>query len=371
MDGNILPISRFDHTGPNGLWRYSPFLCGVGLMEGLERVYRTSMLVWDNLEEPMAMIHLHNMLVQLKHIEQPLAHYEVLQDMFRDSFFPGGQAPQSNFSEAFLRRGELLWGAGRAKQKPALPASAGYHRAIDVSRNLAFNTKSHLLLYREAEWNVKWIPDNELNPRTRLALLRASQLVTNPPLIRMTKDQKNLLDRVKKALGVDDQELLSRMKALLRDSGQAQSQQSGTRPNAMPTEVVSREYLEPTRVQILDLVKADLHDDIDGSRSYSTFNYILLYVNMIETFDKIEYELGKAQDSDCQSILELKTRLRMVDGLMRKERERKSIKIVGKVLESQRELPYRYPRNERPAETLPRGEDASDIDGTEMLCPVM
>ncbi|KAK7449413.1 hypothetical protein Landi51_05837 [Colletotrichum acutatum] len=371
MNGDILPISRFDRTGLNGMWRYSPYLCGVGVMEGLERVYRTSMLIWDSLEEPTAMIHLHNMLVQNGHIKKPLAHYQVLQEMFRESFFLDGQVPQSNFAEAFLGIGELLWGAGRAKQEPALPASAGYHRSVDVSRNVAFKTKSHMLLYREANWHVEWIPDKALNPRTRLALLRASKLIANTPLNSMTKDQKSLIDRVKKALGVDDQELLSRGNALLKKLGETRPHQSSTGRNGRPIEVVFRDHVRPSRVQILDLIKADLYDDICGNRSYSTFNYILLYVNMIETFEKIEYELARAQDSDCQGVLELGTRLRMVDGLLRKERERESVKVVAKVFESQRELPCRYPRNETSVRPSLLGEDTLNYDEEDMLCSVM
>ncbi|KXH31477.1 hypothetical protein CSIM01_04096 [Colletotrichum simmondsii] len=371
MTGDILPTSRFDHTGPNGMWRYSPYLCGVGVMEGLERVYRTSMLTWDSLEEPTAMIHLHNMLVQQGHIKQPLAYYQVLQDMFRDSFFPDGQVPRSNFAEAFLGIGELLWGDGRAKPKPALPKSAGYHRSIDVSTNVAFNTKSHLLVYREANWHIEWIPDKELNPRTSLALLRASRLIAKTPLNSMTKDEKSLVNRVKKALGVEDEELLSRGNALLKKLGKTRPHQSSTGRNGTPIEVVSGDRVRPSRVQLLDLIKGDLYNDICGNRSYSTFNYILLYVNMIETFEKIEYELARAQDSDCESILGLGTRLHMVDALMRKERERKSLKVVAKVLESQRELPYRYPRNQKPVETCCEGDDALDYDGNEILCSVM
>ncbi|KAG7084551.1 hypothetical protein JMJ78_0009985 [Colletotrichum scovillei] len=371
MTGDILPTSRFDHTGPNGMWRYSPYLCGVGVMEGLERVYRTSMLTWDSLEEPTAMIHLHNMLVQQGHIKQPLAHYQVLQDMFRDSFFPDGQVPRSNFAEAFLSIGELLWGDGRAKPKPALPKSAGYHRSIDVSRNVAFNTKSNLVVYREANWHIEWIPDKELSPRTSLALLRASRLIAKTPLNSMTKDEKSLIDRVKKALGVDDEELLSRGNALLKKLGETRPHQSSTGRNGTPVEVMSGDRVRPSRVQLLDLIKGDLYYDICGNHSYSTFNYILLYVNMIETFEKIEYELARAQDSDCESILGLGTRLHMVDALMRKERERKSLKVVAEVLESQRELPYRYPRNEKPVETWYLGDDALDYDGNEILCSVM
>ena len=34
-----IPPSRFSKTNTNGVWEYSPYLCGVGLMEGLELSY--------------------------------------------------------------------------------------------------------------------------------------------------------------------------------------------------------------------------------------------------------------------------------------------------------------------------------------------
>lgn len=49
-------------TGPNwtrfgktehGIWSYSPFLCGAGLMEALEIAYRVSMKIWDETPEPL------------------------------------------------------------------------------------------------------------------------------------------------------------------------------------------------------------------------------------------------------------------------------------------------------------------------------
>jgi hypothetical protein len=41
---NTIPPSRFSSTNSNGLWEYSPFLCGVGLVEGLELSYALSLL---------------------------------------------------------------------------------------------------------------------------------------------------------------------------------------------------------------------------------------------------------------------------------------------------------------------------------------
>ena len=44
--------SRFDKVGDDGIWKYSPFLCGAGLVEALEINYRTIMGLWDHNPEP-------------------------------------------------------------------------------------------------------------------------------------------------------------------------------------------------------------------------------------------------------------------------------------------------------------------------------
>ncbi|OHE91802.1 hypothetical protein CORC01_12876 [Colletotrichum orchidophilum] len=365
MDGNILPNSRFNHTGPNGLWRYSPFLCGVGLMEGLEMTYRMSMLLWDTIQEPVTMVHLHNNLVQHKHIGKPLAHYQLLQDMFPDGFFLDGHVPLSNFADAFLGIRELMWGAGRSKQQVARPAHEGFHRAFDLDRNLAFRRKSNLLLYREANWNVDWIPDNDLNPRTSLALLRAAQRVAEPHLTGKTDDERNLLGRVKAALDTDDEGLTSRMQSLLKQTTQVQSHQSlGAPSNGMEDleksasstgaadmrpGAVSPKCIEPTRVQILNLVKRDLQNDVCGTHAYSTINYVLMTVNMLDNFKLSEIELERAHDPGYvsfykyQNIPKLAKRTLLVDGILREHRETAGIKTVVKALESRREVSAYFP----------------------------
>lgn len=52
QESTIMPSSRFSNTCSNGLWEYSPFLCGVGLMEALEIAYSVSMTMWEGLPEP-------------------------------------------------------------------------------------------------------------------------------------------------------------------------------------------------------------------------------------------------------------------------------------------------------------------------------
>ncbi|KAJ4157104.1 hypothetical protein NW754_008746 [Fusarium falciforme] len=67
-----IPPSRFSDHNPNGLWEYSPFLCGVGLTEGLELAYIMGVSLWDKIPEPMLLIHLHNMLVQKGYLTRPV-----------------------------------------------------------------------------------------------------------------------------------------------------------------------------------------------------------------------------------------------------------------------------------------------------------
>lgn len=67
-----IPPSRFTNTNSNGLWEYSPFLCGVGLMEALEIMYAVNSTIWEGMPEPMCAIHLHNMLVKKGYISREI-----------------------------------------------------------------------------------------------------------------------------------------------------------------------------------------------------------------------------------------------------------------------------------------------------------
>lgn len=59
-----IPASRFPKHHTNGLCEYSPLLCGAGLAEGLVLVQRVMMSLWNQVPEPILVLHLHNMLVK-------------------------------------------------------------------------------------------------------------------------------------------------------------------------------------------------------------------------------------------------------------------------------------------------------------------
>lgn len=92
----LLP-SRLASSNPNGAWDYSPFLCGAGLAEGLELLYRSIMVLWEGMLEPTLIIHLHHMLVQKGYLKQSISLYVNLGMVFSGSFFSGGQPPVSGF----------------------------------------------------------------------------------------------------------------------------------------------------------------------------------------------------------------------------------------------------------------------------------
>ncbi|KAK6222923.1 hypothetical protein LQW54_000734 [Pestalotiopsis sp. IQ-011] len=135
---NTIPPSRFSKTNTNGLWEYSPYLCGVGLMEGLELSYLLGMMVWDRTPEPFLLIHLHNMLVKKGYIAQPLGLYLTLQEVFARGFFVDGKAPTSNFQEALVARINEFSGRAKAAHRAtrrSMAQSNDIHGMLDVKGN--------------------------------------------------------------------------------------------------------------------------------------------------------------------------------------------------------------------------------------------
>lgn len=149
LDARKSTPSRFSSSSSNGLWEYSPYPCGVGLVEALDLSYRLSMLVLDRVPEVMFIIHLHNMLVSKGFITQPVALWLLLAKMFPHALFRDGKLPTENFKQAFLAH------YGATGSLSNLMNRKGKARDIrdmfDVDANRFFNEKSTLLTYRKAD----------------------------------------------------------------------------------------------------------------------------------------------------------------------------------------------------------------------------
>ena len=160
---NTLP-SRFLDTNADGLWKYSPYLCGVGLAGVLEASYLGGMYLWDYLPEVLFLIHLHSMLVQEGHLEAPLGLYTALQDMFPGVFFHRGVAPRSNYHKVLNWHVSKLktanWG-GRRRRQTAFRRSGEVREMFSIDLNGLFKENSVLGQWACAEWDATRIsPDS-------------------------------------------------------------------------------------------------------------------------------------------------------------------------------------------------------------------
>ncbi|CAG8375794.1 unnamed protein product [Penicillium salamii] len=200
-----IPPSRFSETNSNGLWEYSPFLCGAGLSEALELSYGAAMLIWDNVPEPICIIHLHNMLAQKGLLKRGVGLWNALGvDLFQDAIF-NGKPPTSNFLKAFEDRvgaansqREIF--RNRAQRAQMARNATKLSDLLDPSVNRFFKLKSMLEVYKAVNWNPDRISDEEIPTPSMLSFLRITET-------------KQIKDRVTGEVKLEETDLVKRYKA--------------------------------------------------------------------------------------------------------------------------------------------------------------
>ncbi|KAI1323447.1 hypothetical protein F5Y16DRAFT_425185 [Xylariaceae sp. FL0255] len=289
LDG--IPPSQFSETNSNGLWEYSPFLCGVGLMEGLELAYSHAMYLWEYNPEPMLVIHLHNMLVQKGFLEEPVGLYETLAALHRFDFFTDGKPPTSNFRSAL---------AGVTSQTSSRFLHTNYHHF--------FKKKTMLIVYRQGKWNYERIPEDSIPVDSLLAKVRVLQ---STPYIYIGLDKPpyegKLADRMR-AAGIDVESAKFKLSIILqnvqRDIPQtvkdyiSQERGSSWDPYSSRdgnTAKIGLSKLRDTNpLATLELLKWDIAIDICAeTEPYSAVNYMFVTVMFMMYFLALERELDK------------------------------------------------------------------------------
>ena len=124
----------------NGLWDYSPFICGAGLAEGLELVYRMSMLLWDEIPHPTLVIHLHNMCVKKGYLEQPRDLLQALENTFTAAFYKSSIVPDQDFHRQFPQL--LAMGRRESLQPGPVDQSTNLLNFLSVEHNTRFKELS-------------------------------------------------------------------------------------------------------------------------------------------------------------------------------------------------------------------------------------
>jgi hypothetical protein len=305
-----ITTSRFSNSNSNGLWEYSPYLCGVGLQEALEIAHGVGLQLWDTLPEPTCLVHLHNMLVKKGYLEKEIGLYATLEDIFADQFFADGKVPKSKFSEglkAYVRMKRSIRPTARhqADQRSMLGASTGIHALLNPDRNDVFKIKSLTRLLREACWVPDRTPDTTIPVPSMLAMLRISQMkpVTNPSTGERAMRDSELVKRYR-AAGFSERQLLNFEPANAHAKPISQEDLANLWPALGDYSLQSRQRSKSavnkgvlTNQFFLTFVEADLKGEV-GPGDWPTLglNYITVTSEMLLLYREIEERLSKLQN---------------------------------------------------------------------------
>ncbi|KAL3291170.1 hypothetical protein RB213_014407 [Colletotrichum asianum] len=286
------PGSRFAATNANGLWEYSPYLCGEGLAEALQLAYLASMWIWDNVGELTMMVHLYNMLVQKGYMAVRIPLYEGFLDHFKDAVFAKGIVPTSRFSESLLNQiGRHNVELCRTKRTEKIIAPKDCSRSVISRKEQFLKRKSLLLLLADADWNPSRIPDTEIALGSHLAYhrLQKARKVIDPETGNTQLEGTVLVQRHVEG-GFDKRELLVRMSKIQHTLDVIHAAIE-SKSNAWF--ITPREHSELTG--LLGPAKEDLINDICGSFPLSGMDFMQMGIFIGTTichFEKVLEQHG-------------------------------------------------------------------------------
>ncbi|KAL6705611.1 hypothetical protein ACN47E_006558 [Coniothyrium glycines] len=308
-----IPASRFSKHNANGLWEYSPFLCGAGLIEGLVLMQRVAMLLWDQIPEPTLVLHLHNMLVKKGYLSREVGLFATIESMMQDSFFPEG-VPDNNFSDALVALTKQGRGERNAlRQRKALDRNMANnpHRVLDPQFNRFFKTKSALMMYYDAGWAPEQIPDSVVRIPSMLymARLTSTAQVLDPATGQRKLEETEIVKRAR-ALGQTDAALLEAASVPISDMLSSNDAAAATHlQNILPDlhGYKTPQARNPYRVadhkphshlqgrDLLALLRIDIFADVCGNHPLSALNHTWTTCLMLLLFLEIERHLHAAR----------------------------------------------------------------------------
>ncbi|KAI0197787.1 hypothetical protein F4808DRAFT_438147 [Astrocystis sublimbata] len=325
---DAIPPSQFSDTNSNGLWEYSPFLCGVGLMEGLELAYAAGMYLWERIPEPMLVIHLHNMVVQKGFLGKPVGLYATLEQLHPSEFFAEGKIPTSDFNSALLAAtGQSSSAFVRRLRDQAVRiasrTSTDLHGILDTKLNRFFKSKTMITSYRLGEWHYERVPEEHIPEATLLARIRIAEM---KPVVDgasgKTLFEGNLADRMR-AAGLDLEttktEFLNSLDSEKQDEISQKAMESAIPEGYKLGPSLARSLrapkigspqfgdgdLQASVKTKLDLLKFDILVDVFGElRPLSSLNYVFVTTMFHVFFHTLEGELGRLQNRSFLNIYE-------------------------------------------------------------------
>ncbi|GAO18356.1 hypothetical protein UVI_02044000 [Ustilaginoidea virens] len=144
------------------LWSLSPFLCGSGLMQAIELVYRFSMFIWGLTPELLLMIDLHHELTVHCARLEPIPVLEKMFDWFGNDI--------CRLDVARLLRLRIRLGHGASHQLEPFQAHTAFFKNFHMASSV-MQTRSDLLVLHEADWQT-----NAVTPSRHATLQPGSAL---------------------------------------------------------------------------------------------------------------------------------------------------------------------------------------------------
>lgn len=329
-----IPPSRFSQTNENGLWEYSPFLCGVGLMEALEIANRLGMQLWDRFPEVTLLMHLHNMLVQKGYLKERNHLFHCLETQWGKEFFGHSKKPTA---DSDFQRALMAHLGPRKLNKPGTirPRKMTINSIHDIlgSGLEIFQKKSALVTYRRANWDPERIPDDDVPVQWMLMMVRVAQtpLVVDRATGVSRIKETDLVKRVAEVGGVDD-EWLDFTTSMWRRKDSRNAASDWSRVEGGPL------GLNMGGTELLKFLAMDIERDVRGDEPLSGFNYVYATAMFMNLFHEIEHELSKAQSPTLAlakkygAIFTPLFRLELVYHAL-SERDEKSLEIIAAVFE--------------------------------------
>ena len=154
------PRSMFSKSSKNGLWLYSPYLCGTGMVEMLNMSYDWGTKCWDRSGYMQAFFHLYNMLLQNGHVKEPIDILERLIDIFKDDVFRGRQRPTKKFFDSFKLgldiRAQYLGDFTKMRRRKAGAQKEGsmFRDKGKPNHHSLYTKQSKLFALGEAKWLI-------------------------------------------------------------------------------------------------------------------------------------------------------------------------------------------------------------------------
>lgn len=322
-----LPPSRFSKTNENGLWEYSPFTCGVGLVEGLELAYQHGLMVFDQAAEPLLLGHLHNMLLQEGYLDEPLGLFWKLEHIFQEGLFIDGKVPSSKYQGAMKARMLLT---ERSRTRSRLHAKTREHIGVDlqqrfdVDKNSFFKNPSTLTLFRKAAWNLERIPDSDIDIFSQLALLRLTEtdMIEDPKTGKWQLAETGLTSHLRR-INVHEEFIMavaqkSRQDPKIQAINKARassrlpelSQNLKTNDRAECKTNVEEVQHEASSIPVLDYLRRDFEIDIYRhggllSQPRSGINFVWILDYMLSYFNEVEDKLDQARNATYVRVYEV------------------------------------------------------------------